>query len=566
MSLVIVAKVWYDRGEFCGGAPQWGKSGMYERKKSVALNLVAALCAIATSLLAVCVGLLFLPEMTRPWWFSIAGVFVVYGIGIIAGKSSDPRTEERKKMNFRALGAELRSEVRASNIFLAVVFVILFYYMMCVGRLYEAGFLVPFSLFGVFFYCGVYGVLFGAAFSVPAHPKFIFRKEEFPLLCETVRRAGNDSGRQSGITVCISDRTGVRRVPYGVLVRLNALHVALLTREELYAYLLFCFCCADNPGAVELDGGIRARERWDIEKGLIGGFLLGLIGSSHERDLSFLSDLYEKKAWNAGAARAVKKVRAVGAAQALADAAAKIALVSAYVLRPDVPAQGRSERQILCGLRRRMSYAAPRLRREADRLPPPDFGISSRAGKRVTGVFASVDTREETDKDYIAETERFLSFSESLFFFGDAAASGDRAFGFAAENIPPRREKWKKGMPLRVSGVSKELLRALADAVPETGGEYVESIFLSAFGDGGKAVFVRFFGYVPASEKAFVMYEHYERMGLYLGPFWLDVCGAAASAALAAAGIEPFWRGGRAAESLLKNPSDRAQGGQGERI
>ena len=456
--------------------------------------------------------------------------------------------------------------MRASNIFLAVVFVILFYYMMCVGRLYEAGFLVPFSLFGVFFYCGVYGVLFGAAFSVPAHPKFIFRKEEFPLLCETVRRAGNDSGRQSGITVCISDRTGVRRVPYGVLVRLNALHVALLTREELYAYLLFCFCCADNPGAVELDGGIRARERWDIEKGLIGGFLLGLIGSSHERDLSFLSDLYEKKAWNAGAARAVKKVRAVGAAQALADAAAKIALVSAYVLRPDVPAQGRSERQILCGLRRRMSYAAPRLRREADRLPPPDFGISSRAGKRVTGVFASVDTREETDKDYIAETERFLSFSESLFFFGDAAASGDRAFGFAAENIPPRREKWKKGMPLRVSGVSKELLRALADAVPETGGEYVESIFLSAFGDGGKAVFVRFFGYVPASEKAFVMYELYERMGLYLGPFWLDVCGAAASAALAAAGIEPFWRGGRAAESLLKNPSDRAQGGQGERI
>ena len=92
-----------------------------------------------------------------------------------------------------------------------------------------------------------------------------------PLLCETVRRAGNDSGRQSGITVCISDRTGVRRVPYGVLVRLNALHVALLTREELYAYLLFCFCCADDPGAVELNGGIRARERWDMEKGLIGG-------------------------------------------------------------------------------------------------------------------------------------------------------------------------------------------------------------------------------------------------------------------------------------------------------
>ena len=77
---------------------------------------------------------------------------------------------------------------------------------------------------------------------------------------------------------------------------------------------------------------------------------------------------------------------------------------------------------------------------------------------------------------------------------------------------------------------------------------------------------MRFCGYVPASEKAFVMYELYERMGMYLGPFWLDVCGAAASAALAAAGIEPFWRDGRAAESLLKNPSDRAQGGQGERI
>ena len=72
--------------------------------------------------------------------------------------------------------------------------------------------------------------------------------------------------------------------------------------------------------------------------------------------------------------------------------------------------------------------------------------------------------------------------------------------------------------------------------------------------------------FAPASEKEFVMYELYERMGMYLGPFWLDVCGAAASAALAAAGIEPFWRDGRAAESLLKIPSDRAQGGQGERI